>query len=471
MMLSACGTPGISGSRPTSPRPDRPWSPPENLRLAAPADTAPPAELPDSLARLTLAQIVDLGLRTNPETRLAWANARAAAAAYGAARATWLPEVSGDVTASRLQTAASQGRAAVQQSLVTPSVSLNWLVFDLGGRTGNIASARYSLVAADFTHNAVIQDVIFQIEAAYFAYLANRALLVARESSLREAEENLRAAEERRRAGVATIADVLQARTAMSRARLAYQSAEGDVLTARGALAQALGIPATTPYDVDSTAFNVPIAVLADSVERLVELAIADRPDLQAARAEAEAAAARIGAARADRLPALTLSATGGRTYATTIPDGANSYNVSLGLSIPLFSETRRFDQARASALADAAHSRARALRSQVIFEVFSSYYALQTATRSVRTADDLVASATESNAVALARYRAGVGTLLDLLSAQSALADARAQAIQARLNWHVFLARLSRDAGVLEAGGEPPLRLVPDTTPTTPQR
>ena len=101
---------------------------------------------------------------------------------------------------------------------------------------------------------------------------------------------------------------------------------------------------------------------------------------------------------------------------------------------------------------------------------MFSAYYALQTATRRVRTAEDLLASATQSNEVALARYKAGVGSVLDLLAAQSALAGARAQGVSARLAWSVSLAQLAHDAGVLDPQGGSSLRLTADTK-TVPSR
>ena len=97
---------------------------------------------------------------------------------------------------------------------------------------------------------------------------------------------------------------------------------------------------------------------------------------------------------------------------------------------------------------------------------MFSSYYTLQTSTRRVRTAEDLLASARQSSEVALARYKAGVGTVLDLLAAQSALASARAQQVGARLTWSVSLAQLAHDAGVLDPKGGTSLHLTTDTVP-----
>jgi TolC family type I secretion outer membrane protein len=445
------------------------------MRQLEAEDTAATPQLPpdlgDRIRRLTLTEIVDIGLRNNPTTRLAWANAQAAAATYGSARGEWFPTVDGDVTATRLKTVASQGRTAVQQSVLTPSVSLSYLLFDFGGRSGRVESSRQDLLAAGFTHNASIQDVVLQIQVAYFQYLAARSLLEAQHTTLAEAQANLEAAEERRRVGLATIADVLQARTAASQAQLDLQSTEGNLQTTRGALALSLGLPANLPYDVDSTAADVPVAALADSVDGLIAAALKGRPDLAAARSQAEAARAGIGEARSNLLPSLNLNATAGRTYATTIPNGANSYNVGVELSIPLFNGfSRQYDLRAAQFQAEAASARSETLRQQVVYQVFSAYYALQTSTRRVRTAEDLVASAQQSDDVALARYKAGVGTVLDLLAAQSALASARAQRVDARLNWSVSLAQLAHDAGVLDPKGGTSLHLTSDTT-TVPSR
>jgi outer membrane protein TolC len=430
-----------------------------------------PPDLEQRIKQLTLAEVVDLGLRNNPLTRVSWANARAAAAAYGSERGTYFPTIDGEVTGTRLKTVASQGRSAVTQSVLSPSLSLTYLLFDFGGRSGNIGVARNALVAANYTHNATLQGVVLQIQTAYFQYIANRALLEAQRTTAREAQANLSAAEERRRVGVATIADVLQARTAASQAELAALSIEGDLETSRGALALSLGLPANLPYDIDSTAGQVPVSVLADSVSALIARAVEARPDLAAARAEYEASRAQISVARASRLPSLVLNGTGGRTYTTTLPQGGDNYTLSLGLRIPIFAGfSRLYDQREAAALADAAGARTEALGQQVIFQVFSSYHGLQTAARRVRATDDLIASAERSSEVALARYKAGVGSVLDLLAAQTALADARAQQVLARLEWNTSLAQLAHDSGILDPQGGSQLRLVPAGTPTRPR-
>ena len=156
LLLAGCaGTPSVSGVRGASPSPEVPWTPPaEAVPRVAAADTSARAAVPPDLAerirRLTLAEIVDLGLRNNPATRLAWANAQAAASVYGSERGAWLPSIDAEVDATRLKTAASQGRTAVEQSVLSPSVTLNYLLFDFGGRSGRVAGARQRLLSASF---------------------------------------------------------------------------------------------------------------------------------------------------------------------------------------------------------------------------------------------------------------------------------------------------------------------------------
>jgi outer membrane protein len=86
-----------------------------------------------------------------------------------------------------------------------------------------------------------------------------------------------------------------------------------------------------------------------------------------------------------------------------------------------------------------------------VALDVWKAYQSLTTATQSLKTTVDLVASAEQAERVALGRYKAGVGTVLDLLTAQSALASARLQRIQAALDWFVYRATLAQAVGTLD--------------------
>ena len=431
-----------------------------------------PADLAARVTRLTIGDVVDLALRNNPATAQSWANARAAAAAYGASKGAYYPTIDGDFSVTRVKRASTGGFVAVTQTNYGPSATLSWLLWDFGGRSGAIEGARQALLSADWTHNATIAAVVLQVQVAFYNYVASGALLTAQRSSVKDAEANLAAADARRQVGAATIADVLQARTSLSQAQLALDTLEGSRLAARGALAVALGFPASLPYDVDSVSSPRPIAAIADSVQAIIDRAVRDRPDLAASRADAAAAQARVRQLRGSRLPSLTGTGTAGYTYIATGPGGGSNYNFGLGLAIPVFNGfSWEYQQKQAQFQADAAAAQQRSLEQQVTYQVFSAYYALQAATRRVQTANDLVASAAQSAEVALARYKAGVGTVLDLLAAQSAFAEARAQVVQSRLSWQTSLAQLAHDAGALDPRGGTDLKFSPDTVETPPSR
>ena len=473
-LLASCGTPGVRGVAGTAPAPNVAWTPP---RAPAAPRHPPPPELPPDLAsriaQLTLTDVIDIALRNNTTTSAAWADARSAAASYGAAKGQYYPTVVLDGTAQAIKRIASGGVGAAKQQSFGPSLNVSWLLLDFGGRSGSIGVAREALLAADWTHNATLQTVVLGVQQAYFLYMGTKALLDAQQTTLTEAQTNLEAAEQRHRVGLATIADVLQAKTALSQARLALESTQGNLQTTRGALALSMGLPANVPYDIAvSPDTTVPLGIV-ESVDTLIARAVRERPDLSAQRALVEQARARVSVARSQALPSLSVGGTTNQTYfvhnpPTPPPPSGNGYTATLTLAIPIFSGWSQIYNAKAaSAAADAAALRAQGFEQQVVYQVFNAYYALRTSTQQVRTSRDLLTSATESEQVALGRYKAGAGSLLDLLTAQAALASARAQAIQARFSWNSALAQLAHDVGILGLDGSSPLQMQTDSTGT----
>ena len=471
-MVGCGGPPRVNGAAGASPAPSVPWKPPANAVKPEPLvgsveAAVVPSDLAQRIKQLTITDVVDLALRNNPATRASWSQARAAAFAFGSERGQYYPTINSSATVGRVQSPATTTRPAGKRTEYGPSISLNYLVLDFGGRSGSIERARQDLFAANLTHNATIQNVVLQAEVAYFTYMATSSLVGAERSAIAEAQANLTAAERRNRVGLATIADVLQAKTALSQEQLNLETTLGNLQAARGGLAAALGLPANLPFDLEPLTEPLPVRSLALSVDSVINQALANRPDLQAARAQAAAAAQQVRVARSAELPSLSLNSNAARTYSSPATFAGPSYTVQLGLSIPIFNGfSHQYDVAAARAQADAISALADQTRQQVVTQVFVSYYALQTAEQRVATADDLLASAQQSVQVAAGRYREGVGSIIDLLTAQTALANARSQQVQARWQWYTSLAQLARDAGVLTVRGEAPFAFSADSTP-----
>ena len=344
---------------------------------------------------------------------------------------------------------------ASERSTVTPTVTLTYLLFDFGGRSGTVAASRAAAIALDLTHNATLQNVALQAEAAYFSYQAQRALLTATELTVAEADTNLASATQRNRAGVATIADVLQAQTLLAQAQLDLETAQGNLQTARGALAVSMGLQPNAPFQLAPANDSVAVSLASVTVDSLIDRALALRPDLAALRVQIQQAEAQVRVARSAELPAVTLNANVGKTFSNITAFQGLNYGVTLGVQIPIFNLARPYNVTAAEAQVEAASARAGLLRTQVSQQVYAAYYALQTAAQRTRTTDVLLSSATKSEEVARARYRAGVGTIVDLITSQVALANARAQQSQSRWTWATALAQLSHDVGQLGPRGQ----------------
>lgn len=457
--LVACahGSGRLWGVPATSSGPGEPWLPPAVTYDRALARHADPgvAGLPDAgRSPLTLLDLAGIALRTSPDTAEAWARARAAAASLDARRAGYLP----DLGASARAGAAGWIPEGAEPSSLALSASvgaeLSWLLFDFGGREAALEEGAQALLAAGFAHNAAIQGVILRVAEAYLQHVSAAALLLAEEAGLREAEAGLQAAEARREAGTATIADVLQARTALSQARLAVEGLRGTIEATRGALAAVAGLPADTPLLVAAPPEDLPVEETAGTVDQAIDAALRQRPDLAAGRARAAQAAARLHQARADLLPSFSLSGSASSTWSTSVAQRGSAYAAGVGVQIPILDLPGRAAELRqAQAEIDASEAGLRGMEQEAVLQVWSSWIALRTAGQQVRTSSDLVESAAESHAVALGRYQAGVGGILDLLAAQAALAGARARRIQARADWLGALAGLAWASGSLSLG------------------
>jgi TolC family type I secretion outer membrane protein len=410
----------------------------------------------DILARrdhLTLPDVLDVALRNDPATQIAWRDARSRADALGAAKGDWWPELDVTVAGVRAKTSVQGGRFDSLQTTYGPGAALTWVLADFGERSGNVKSAKDDALSAVWAHSATVQATVLRTIEAYVAYLDAKAQLVAAKTTEDEAATNLDAAEQRRGAGLATIADVLQAKTQRSQAKLIAQTLEGSIGSLRGTLATAMGLPANVSFEVGELPAQVPVVEFGATVDEMIADALARRPDLAAARESWLSAKANVTAKRGEWLPRLDLSGNINRSYYSpeTYAGKSDTWSVGLFLRIPVFNGLRnKYEIAQAREDEGRAAAQARAVEQSVTNQVWTSWYDVKTATQRIETSKDLLDSATESEKVALGRYKEGVGTLLDLLNAQSALALARAQEIAARADWLVAAARLIYSTGGL---------------------
>ena len=400
---------------------------------------------------LTLADVVDLALCNNPQTRSLWANARAQAANVGVSMSAYLPTLSAQASDTRNRSNASGST----QTYTSRSASLtaNYLLFDFGGRAATLENAKQLLVAANATRDATLQANFLSAVQAYYALLSARASVDALQIAEASAKESLAAAEARYQAGVATPVDKLQAQTALSQARLNLITALGNEKTGQGTLANIMGFDASMPFSLAPLPESMPDPVVEQDIGKLIDDARRMRPDLRAADAQIKASKAQLEATRATGLPSVSLGASAG-TQNLTGTTRTNSSSIGITLNVPLFTGTRNtYQNYVAEQQLEGKVAERDLLANQVALEVWKAYQTMLTDSQSLLTANDLVASAEQSEKMTLGRYKAGVAnmSILDVLNVQSTLASARQQRVSALYNFQASRLALAQAIGQLD--------------------
>jgi outer membrane protein len=410
---------------------------------------------PQPTHSFTLIQLTDMALNNNPQTKLAWAEIRSSQAGVELARAGYWPLITADYSVIRSRTVNFAGAANSAQTRYSPSISLSYLLWDFGSRSGTLDSAKYALAASELSNSQTMQDVILAVEQDYYQVLGLQSLQQADELSVKDAETSLDAARQNQKSGLATVGDVYQAEAALAGSQLTLQQTQGQLAAAEGTLAVAVGFNANTDVKLAPWNLDIAPAMPKQSVETLLTEAQRARPELLASKANEQEAISNLEATRAKGLPSLALAADAGRTRTVSsgVSQTADNYSAGLTLSIPLFAGFG--DEAanrQAQAAIDISQATTAQLQQQVELEVWQAYQNLHTALVSLSTTDTQLKSAQQAEDVEIARYHIGLDPILNLLTAQSTLASARAQQVQARLNWFTALAALGHAVGGLNA-------------------
>ncbi|WP_324780233.1 TolC family protein [Thiobacillus sedimenti] len=417
-----------------------PPTPAAELRPFATCDASAPA------GPITLAQAVERALCANPATRSTWLTVRLRAAELGQAYSAYLPGVT--VSGSRARAGSDvlpNDRNAWQFGL-----DAQYLLFDFGGRAARRDAAESLLAAARASHDAGVRQVYLQTVSAYFGLLtAQGAVAVAREAEA-SALAAFEAASARVAAGTAIPFDRLQAKTV-------YAQRQIDRIRAEAAAAQALGTLAALMGDARQTGFSVideepafsQAPDLSGPLDALIDAARDRRPDLRAAEATVRARQADVRSAKAAGKPSLSAFYDAQRQNGGGL--ASTSSSIGVNLTIPLFTGYRStYEVAAARTQAELAATERDRVANQVALDVWQAYYKVKSETEADRRSGELVDSAVAAERLALGRYRAGLGILLDVLSAQANLALARQTQLQTRLGLRVARAELAQAMGDL---------------------
>ena len=396
----------------------------------------------------TLAELIDVAEHHNPATRSIWERAKQKARELGLAKSAYYPELEGLAVLGdeRLinpfpEPLAPRGYVMVELPIVKPEVTLQYLIFDFGKRGANVDFANQEKLAAGADVIRVNQALAFRVASAYYQLVTAQERLQAAQEILRTAQTTQDAAENRLNNGLATLPDVLNARAETAQAVFDEESADGDEKIARVTLTETVGADPSPNIVIDNQRSAPLPENLTMSIDALIDRAMKDRPDLMAQTLRIRSAEARIRAAKAEYKPQIVLSGSVAQTSVWPTAD----YGVLGSASEPTWAASltirwKVFDGgARKNEVLIAQSERRQAqdelttIHDETTREVWTAYIAFRTALRKHDAAVALLESANASYSASLDAYKYGVKNLVDVVTAEQQLAQARLSSVSAR--------------------------------------
>ena len=395
---------------------------------------------------LSIDEALELALCANPNLFRARANIEIQKHKVAAARSAYLPSLylNSDVL--------KDVEAANEQSSWGSSLNLSWLLLDFGGRRGSVEENNSLLLSAVLAQDSESLSLVSDVSRDYFAVAAAKGVIVSSLDNESAAKESFLAAQAKYIAGVGARADLLQAQTAHSEAILDRVRAQGNYQKAVAQLTYTLGVDPGAKIAIDKLDESVFSDDLNKSLELLIQKAAAQHPSVLSARAQLEASRFHLQTVISEGKPSLSfVSSYSEKRYTQENSKDYNAMEVGLKLTFPLFEGFR--NSSRVSEAYENIQLQEALLRQaelSVTNAIWVNYSDLKTENESINIAKSLVRSAEESSGVAKGRYRAGVGSIIELLNAQTALANANQQYVQSLARWRAARIRLAASVGVL---------------------
>ncbi len=433
----------------------------------------------DAAHPLALPALIDIAERRNPQTRSAWEAAKQAAAAKGVARSALFPTLTGLVVSATTRTAVLFNTIFVRQTegLYEPALELDYTVLDWNARVDALRAARYDLFATDFAFNDTHLQIMETVATSYFGLLNSIGQVAAAQANLRNAQTVAAQVDAQLAQGLATLPDALEARAAAAQAAYQLASLQGTQSNAQASLATTLGLPASTVLPIVPLDRLAPPEALAETAADAIAKALADRPDLLEQESRVAAAEQRIRQARKAYYPDIVFTSNWGRARAFGEQDqlheayaAGGEWNVQLNLRWTLFDGgLRRSEVAEAAAAKAAAQALLDTDRDGIEREVWTAYTNTQTAFQQQQAAQTLLHASETSFAAATESYGLGVRTLVNVVTAEQQLAQARQEDVAARTNLFTQATTLLfRTGELLRSHAGPPV-LPPVTMPPVP--
>jgi outer membrane protein TolC len=417
------------------------------------------------LPELSLDQLIQIALDSQPNLRSAQAALEGADARVGIARSGYFPLISTTTTYNRQTSNQAGGVNPATGNVSTRTVTgvsrnrqdftarFSQNVFDSFRREWNVQAAREDQTAAKFDLSTTRQDVILNVQTAYYNYLFARRLVEVNEEAVRRNIQSLERARGFFEVGTRPKIDVTRAQVDLANAELALVRARNGVAVTFATLNNAIGVPEHPFYRVPGALEIPPQTVkpeeLVATLEESIRIALENRTEIRALRARIRSAEANLTLAKRNFLP--SVSADANWNYRGQDLPYAPNWLVGATLTVPILNPPLFSELDEAAANLASAQASEEITAQNVALEVQQSFVDLVSARERIRTSDVLLTQARENLDLAQGRYQVGVGPLIDVTDAELALTQAESENIQSIVDFKLSEARLRKAMGLVE--------------------
>jgi len=328
---------------------------------------------------------------------------------------------------------------------------LRQTLFDAGSTLNLVKSIRHSITAQDYEVKRTAFDIVLGVKSAFYEVLKKRDLLDVSEAALKTAEKHLEQSKALYKEGMAPRSDVIKSEVQVSNARLDVVKADNALLSAKANLATVMGQPVTTAFDV--AAQDEGLLPILPSFKDTLLLAYDQRPELKGSRARIQSAKASIDQAKSGLYPNLSLDASYGWQNYEFFPN-EKKWSVGLTVGIPIFEQLTaksKINQAAAN-LAGLKATELQTMRN-IELDVQQAWLSLKEAMERFDVTKKAVEQAEEDMRVSEGRYKEGLGNILEVIDAQTALTQARTNNVVALYDISNAGAKLDRAIGKEDGG------------------
>lgn len=399
---------------------------------------------------LMLEQAIELALERNPELQAAAERIGEAEARVKEATAAFYPELKARISDLHSNNPALAFSMIVAQRRFSfegfdinnpgfeedfrPEIAGTWSLYRGGQDAARRKAAELGLEVSTLERSALRNRLAAAVTSAYYVLRASPEQVEVARRSIEAVQSELRHAQARFSEGTGLRSDVLSLEVRLAQAREAELRAHNAVELARSGLKTLLGLSTESPLEIN-TLHEPPLPQVKDNFSKLLEEALGNRPEMQAASRQVELRRRELEAEKATRLPRLNAFA----SYGSDNPDPGFSLkrdNVTVGVTAELDLFTGHRNQARIAA-AERKLAEAQALRERTRLtieeEVKKAFLTLKEAIARVRVTETAVGAAEEALRLVGSQYRGGTATVTRYLEAEAARAEARSHAIAAR--------------------------------------